>query len=78
MVNPKESTPGPKKADYSTNQLVLYILAILTVGEYILGAIATTGIAALMMFIALLKAYFIIKDYMNIGRLFAGDEEGHS
>lgn len=67
-----------KKPDYSTNILVLLILAIFTAGEYILGSIATSGIGGVMLFIALGKAFFIVKDYMNIGRVFAGEEETHS
>ena len=66
-----------KKPDYRVNQLVLYILVILTAGEYIMGVIADVGIAWLMMGIAFLKAVFIVRDYMNIGRLFSGDEESH-
>lgn len=64
-----------KKADYSVNILVLVILVFMTAGEYYLGVIATTNIAGVMLGIALLKAYFIVKDYMNIGRLFSGGED---
>ena len=27
--------------------------------------------------IALLKAFFIVRDYMHLGRVFASDEESH-
>ncbi|HNB53268.1 MAG TPA: hypothetical protein PK530_15060 [Anaerolineales bacterium] len=64
-----------KKADYRVNILVVVILAFLTAGEYYLGVISTTNIAGLMIGIGLLKAYFIVKDYMHIGRVFSGDEE---
>lgn len=63
------------KPDYSTNQLVLIILTILTIGEYYLGVIATTNIAGVMLSIGLLKAFFIVRDYMHIGRLFSGEEK---
>jgi len=53
----------------------LIILAILTVGEFYLGVISTTNIAGVMIGVGLLKAFFIVKDYMNIGRLFSGEEE---
>ena len=62
-------------ADYSVNQLVFIILFILTAGEYYLGVISTTNIAGIMLSIGLLKAFFIVRDYMNIGRLFSGGEE---
>jgi len=58
-----------KKPDYSVNILVLIILMILTAGEYYLGVISTTNIAGIMIAIGLLKAFFIVRDYMNIGRL---------
>jgi hypothetical protein len=70
----EENTP---KADYSVNLLVLYVLIILTIGEFVLGVIATSNVFALMMLIAVLKAGFIIAKYMNIGRLFQGEEESH-
>jgi len=64
-----------KKPDYSVNILVLIILMILTAGEYYLGVISTTNIAGIMIAIGLLKAFFIVRDYMNIGRLFSGGED---
>ena len=64
-----------KKPDYSANILVLIVLTMLTAGEYYLGVISTTNIAGVMIGIGLLKAYFIVKDYMNIGRLFSGGED---
>ena len=62
------------KPDYSVNQLVLIILAILTLGEFFLGVIATINIAGVMLLFGIAKAFFIVKDYMNIGRLFFGEE----
>jgi hypothetical protein len=64
-----------QKADYRINILVLIILTLLTAGEYYLGVISTTNIAGVMLGIGLLKAYFIVKDYMHIGRVFSGEEE---
>jgi hypothetical protein len=69
-----QKKPAPS-ADYSVNTLVLIILVILTAGEYYLGVISTTNIASVMIAIGLLKAFFIVRDYMNIGRLFSGGEE---
>jgi hypothetical protein len=64
-----------KTPDYSVNILVLIILTMLTIGEYYLGVISTTNIAGVMIGIGLLKAYFIVKDYMHIGKLFSGGED---
>lgn len=64
-----------KQADYRVNILVVIILALLTAGEYYLGVISTTNIAGLMIGIGLFKAFFIVKDYMHIGRVFSGEEE---
>jgi len=65
------------KPDYRINQLVIYILAIVTLAEFVLGAISTTNIAGFMLAIGLFKAYFIVRHYMNIGRLFSGGGEEH-
>jgi len=65
------------KADFSMNWLVFWVLIVLTAGEFILGTAGSPQTMALMMVIALLKVGFIISQYMNIGRLFAGDEESH-
>ena len=57
--------------------LVFWILVIATAGEYILGISGDTQTFLLMMVIALIKAGFIVSKYMNIGRLFSGEEESH-
>ncbi len=53
---------------------VLIILAVLTIGEFFIGAIAWQWWAILLA-IATLKAFLIIRDYMHIRRLFIGEEE---
>ncbi|HEX7976077.1 MAG TPA: cytochrome C oxidase subunit IV family protein [Anaerolineales bacterium] len=55
---------------------VLILLAVLTIGEYFLGSVAPTWWPPLIV-IGLIKAFFIIRDYMHLPRLFAGEEEGH-
>lgn len=72
MTNTEQT---PKKADYSINILVTIVLTILTIGEFYLGVISTTTIAGLMIGIGLLKAFFIVRDFMHIGRVFSGEEE---
>jgi hypothetical protein len=63
-----------KKLAYRVGLTVLIMLAVLTVGEFFIGYVASIWWAPLIG-IALVKAFFIIRDYMHIGRLFAADEE---
>lgn len=56
---------------------VMILLAVLTIGEYFLGSIASAWWAPLML-IALVKAFFVLRDYMHVGRLFSEEEESHS
>ena len=65
-----------KKRDYQIGVSVLVLLALLTVGEYLLGAIVPVWWTPLLG-IAALKAFFVVRDYMHISRLFAADEEIH-
>ncbi len=65
-----------KKELFRAGMVVFFLLAILTIGEFLLGAIAV-GWAAPLFGIAILKAALIIRDYMHLPRLFAGDEESH-
>lgn len=62
------------KMAYRVGVTVLVMLGVLTIGEFFIGYVASIWWAPLIG-IALLKAYFIIRDYMHIGRLFAADEE---
>ncbi|MDD5466897.1 MAG: cytochrome C oxidase subunit IV family protein [Anaerolineales bacterium] len=63
-----------KKEAYRAGFSVLVLLAVLTVGEYLLGSIAV-GWWAPLVGTSLLKAFFIVRDYMHLPRLFAGEEE---
>ncbi len=66
-----------KKQAYRNGLVVLILLVTFTVGEFFIGAVASYWWAVLLG-IALLKAFFIARDYMHIGRLFASEEEVHS
>lgn len=66
-----------KKPDYSVNQMVMIILAVITLGEFILGVIAKSSLSSIFIGMGVLKAWFIVVNYMNIGRLFQNDEESH-
>jgi len=72
----KSDMEEKKKQAYTIGLSVLIILAVLTIGEYFIGSIAVDWWAPLIG-IALLKAFFIIRDYMHLPRLFAGEEETH-
>ena len=63
-----------KKEAYKIGISVLILLAVLTIGEFGIGAVASVWWAPLVG-IAIIKAYFVVRDYMHIGRLFAGEEE---
>jgi hypothetical protein len=65
-----------KKEKLSAGVAVLILLAALTLGEFWIGAVAHVWWAPLLG-IAALKAFFVVRDYMHIGRVFAGDEESH-
>jgi hypothetical protein len=65
-----------KQELFRAGMVIFFLLAILTVGEFLIGAIAV-GWAAPLFGIALLKAYLIVRDYMHLPRLFAGEEESH-
>ena len=62
-----------KMMAYRTGMVVLIMLAVLTIGEFFIGVVASLWWTPLLG-IAVLKAYFIVRDYMHIGRLFASDE----
>jgi hypothetical protein len=55
---------------------VFILLALITAGEFLIGAISPVWIAPLVG-AAILKAFFIVRDYMHLPRLFAADEEEH-
>jgi TM2 domain-containing membrane protein YozV len=61
---------------FRAGMVVFFLLAVLTIGEFMLGAIAV-GWAAPLIGIAIIKAALIIRDYMHLPRLFSGEEENH-
>ncbi len=65
------------RPDYSINQLVFYLLILLTIGEFMLGVIATSSIWTFMLAIGFLKAFFIVYHYMHVGKLWSSGEEDH-
>jgi len=65
-----------KKAAYNLGVVVFIILVALTIGEYFIGSIAV-GWTWPLWLIAIIKSVLIIRDYMHVNRLFAGNEESH-
>ncbi len=64
-----------KKAEaYRIGVGVIIILAVFTIGEFMVGSVAI-GWWQPLIAIAIFKAYFIMRDYMHLPRLFAGEEE---
>ena len=53
---------------------VFIMLGVLTFGEYLVGVIAPPW-GNLLLLVALFKAFWVIKDYMHVGRAFGPDEE---
>jgi hypothetical protein len=69
-------TTSRKNELFRAGMVVFFLLAVLTIGEFMLGAIAV-GWAAPLIGIAIIKAALIIRDYMHLPRLFSGEEENH-
>lgn len=63
-----------KKAAYEKGIVVLVWLAVLTIGELWFALIGIPWWSILVA-IALIKATYIVRDYMHIGRLVSGEEE---
>jgi hypothetical protein len=62
------------KQAYRIGVVIIILLVVLTIGEFLIGAIAE-GWAAPLWVIALLKAWLVVRDYMHLPRLFSGGEE---
>jgi cytochrome c oxidase subunit IV len=57
---------------YQIGIYVFIILAVLTAGEYMLGSVGATW-WSILIFIAILKAWFVVQNYMHLPRLFNGE-----
>ena len=53
---------------------VMMLLTGLTIGEYFMGAYASAWALPILL-VAAVKAFFVVRDYMHVGRVFSGDEE---
>jgi hypothetical protein len=68
MINSKQAL--------RTGIVIMLILAVLTALEYGVGLL-TTGWWLPLILLALIKAFFVLRDYMHIARLWTADEEEH-
>lgn len=66
-----------KKQAFQMGLYVFIILAVLTIGEFMLGSVGVRW-WSILMFIAALKAWFVIQNYMHLPRLFAEQEASPS
>jgi len=64
-----------KKEAFRAGLGVLILLAVFTMGEFWLGSVASVWWVPLLI-IAILKAFMVVRDYMHLPRLFAGEEAG--
>ena len=63
-----------KREAYQKGIAIIILLAVLSVIEFTIGMLASAWWVPLLL-IAVVKAFFVVRDYMHIGRVFAGDEE---
>lgn len=59
--------------DFNVSTVVLILLGAMTVGEFFMGQFAFNWAGPLLL-VALLKAFLVVRDYMHVGKVFAGDE----
>jgi len=63
-----------REREYRIGIVVLIMLMFFTIGEFLIGAF-TEGLWMALFGIAATKAFFVIRDYMHISRVFWADEE---
>lgn len=62
-----------KREAYQIGLYIFILLAVLTVGEFMIAVVGTPWWVVLFG-IAVLKAFFVIQNYMHLPRLFAEEE----
>jgi hypothetical protein len=57
---------------------LIIVLVFLTISEFLIGQYVKIWWGAVILLgIASIKAFFVVRDYMHVGRLTAGSEEVH-
>ncbi|MGW8251052.1 MAG: cytochrome C oxidase subunit IV family protein [Anaerolineales bacterium] len=69
-----EKLEEKKRETYRRGVAVIILLFFLTLSEYWLGVVAYAWWAVIFA-IAIIKAFFVVRDYMHIGRLFETESE---
>jgi hypothetical protein len=68
-----EENKDSRRAALNRGMWVALMLAVLTFGEYLVGVIAPPW-GNLLLAVAAFKAFFVVTEYMHVGRLFSGEE----
>jgi len=63
-----------KKEAYQKGVAVFILLIFLSLAEFLMGVFASLWWTPILV-IALIKAFFVVRDYMHIGRVFGLEEE---
>lgn len=63
-----------KKQAFQKGIAVFILLVSLSLGEFLMGVYASVWWAPILA-VAFLKAFFVVRDYMHIGRVFGLEEE---
>ena len=72
----EEALAQAQKKAFGDGVFVLIILGVLTFGEFIVGSVAPAW-GTVLLIAALGKAFFVVRDYMHISRLWNNEEEAH-
>jgi hypothetical protein len=68
-----------KKQALRIGTSVIILLMFLTIAEYFIGQYVKIWWGAVILIgIGILKSFFVVRDYMHIGRLFARDDTVHA
>ncbi|GEM_PF-1442427 len=66
-----------KKEAFGRGVSVIILLLALTLGEFWIGSVASAWnvVGTILIAIAVIKTFLVVRDYMHIGRLFSDGEE---
>jgi len=65
------------KQAYRVGAVTLMLLIVFTIGEFFIGAVASSW-GAVLLIVASLKAFFVVRDYMHVARVFQPEDEVNS
>lgn len=67
-----------KKQILKAGTAIIILLLFLTAAEFLIGAFVKIWWGAVVLLgISIMKAFFVVRDYMHVSRLFAAEEETH-